>query len=59
MKSNSAEKKEYQKGKLHCKKCNADGDSIETCFELIGYPKWYKGSKSREGNTRLNLTASS
>ncbi|KAL8153060.1 LOW QUALITY PROTEIN: hypothetical protein V2J09_010820 [Rumex salicifolius] len=29
--------------------CNMSGHSAEACFEVIGYPNWYKGKKNKKG----------
>ncbi|KAL8142562.1 hypothetical protein V2J09_015594 [Rumex salicifolius] len=32
--------------KKHCSICQKDGNLAETCFEVVGYPDWYKGKKN-------------
>ncbi|GAB2290879.1 hypothetical protein Dimus_038128 [Dionaea muscipula] len=34
--------------KKRCDHCKEDGHSIDQCFEIIGYPDWYKGKKGKK-----------
>ncbi|KAL8153362.1 hypothetical protein V2J09_011122 [Rumex salicifolius] len=43
--------------KKHCSICQKDGHLAETCFEVVGYPNWYKGKKSvRTGKVVANVS---
>ncbi|XP_078164769.1 uncharacterized protein LOC144559580 [Carex rostrata] len=48
---NSTLNKNYpsqEKSKLKCSNCGKTGHVRERCFDLVGYPDWYKGSKGRQ-----------
>lgn len=38
------------KQELKCDHCGMRGHIKEGCFELIGYPLWYKGPKEKNVN---------
>ncbi|KAL2252319.1 UNVERIFIED_CONTAM: hypothetical protein Sindi_0026600, partial [Sesamum indicum] len=41
------------KSKLYCEHCKKKGHSNETCFELVGFPDWYRSLiDQRKGNNR-------
>lgn len=37
-----------QKGKLFCTKCKRDNHTVDTCFEIHGYPPGYKSGRGRQ-----------
>ncbi|XP_039121731.1 uncharacterized protein LOC120258408 [Dioscorea cayenensis subsp. rotundata] len=39
--------------KKFCTHCRSDGHTIDHCFEIIGYPDWYKGRKKKNMGTRV------
>lgn len=51
--SYSGEKRDFNKsrgyGKRICCHCREEEHIKDNCFELIGYPDWYKGKKARKG----------
>ncbi|KAL8150622.1 hypothetical protein V2J09_020430 [Rumex salicifolius] len=42
-------RKPFNGEKKHCTMCNMDGHIAEGCFEVLGYPDWYKGKKNKRG----------
>ncbi|GJR36640.1 NSP-interacting kinase 1-like protein [Tanacetum coccineum] len=44
-------------GKRFCTGCNHERQTIDQCFEKIGYPDWYKGKKGKkQGRMAANVT---
>ncbi|KAL2937578.1 Gag polyprotein, partial [Bienertia sinuspersici] len=48
------QKEKMEKMKLLCEHCGKRGHNVETgCFDLIGYPKWYKEYKGNKGKEKV------
>lgn len=37
---------DFRKGRLFHKHCKSNGHIIDSCFEFIGHPNWYRGKKN-------------
>jgi Reverse transcriptase (RNA-dependent DNA polymerase)/gag-polypeptide of LTR copia-type/GAG-pre-integrase domain/Integrase core domain len=37
-----------------CTHCNKQGHSKETCFEIVGYPRWHRKNKNNRNNQSTN-----
>ncbi|XP_071700465.1 uncharacterized protein [Rutidosis leptorrhynchoides] len=43
---------------LKCTKCNKVGHTIDRCFEVVGYPAWFKGKGNNNTNNSFKSTNS-
>ncbi|KAL8152109.1 hypothetical protein V2J09_021917 [Rumex salicifolius] len=48
------DEKPRNKEKKHCSVCQLDGHNSDGCFEVIGYPDWYKGKRKGKGAKLAN-----
>ncbi|XP_071693351.1 uncharacterized protein [Rutidosis leptorrhynchoides] len=44
---------------LECAKCNKTCHTIDKCFEVVGYPAWFKGPKNLNYNTNNTTNSNS
>ncbi|CAH9123042.1 unnamed protein product [Cuscuta epithymum] len=47
-------KSKLEKQSLLCVHCNKTGHLMKDCFEIKGYPDWYKGSKGKKNSRNSN-----